>query len=186
MHGVIKKFQPDFTYGQQKDLNFAKIYAAGQIKMALMLRFILKDEAERFRREKLWDHPKLDKTKEINRIYNRECPEVPILLKKASDLAKNRGYVKTITGQRLHKALNGRIQGSAADIMKQKLVELHSARRDTGLVMRYTVHDEVDGDTTGSECTKKVHEILNRQSFPDLLVPILWEVSTGPNWGQVA
>lgn len=192
MHGVIREFQPSFTYGQQKDLNFAKIYAAGLIKMAIMLKFITAEDGERLRKEKASrNHPMLAKALEIDRIYNRECPEVAPLLEKASSLAKHRGYIKTLTGRRmrfpegyrLHKALNGRIQGSAADINKQKLVELHNARKTTGFKMRFTVHDEVDGDTPGPECTRMVDEILNRQSFP-LRVPILWETSVGPNWGQ--
>lgn len=106
----------------------------------------------------------------------------------------HRGFVMTIlgrrsrfpTGQRVHKALNSIIQGGAADINKQKLVELHAERKKTGFILRYTVHDEVDGDATTPETAKKVEEILNRQSFPELKVPILWEVGTGRNWKECA
>ncbi len=108
------------------------------------------------------------------------------------DTEEHRGYVRTVLGrrsrfpkgQRLHKAFNSIDQGSAADIMKRKIVELHAERKWTGLTMRYTVHDEVDGDVGDAESARRVGEVLNRQSFPEIRVPILWEVSTGKNWKE--
>lgn len=103
----------------------------------------------------------------------------------------HRGYVRSVMGRRtrfpgnyrVHKALNSVIQPSAADIMKQKIVELHAERKHTGLLMRYTVHDEVDGDARLPETKARVQEILNSQSFP-YRVPILWSVDTGKNWAE--
>jgi DNA polymerase-1 len=134
--------------------------------------------------------PRMSQIIEVNRIYNREIPEAKPLLEKAKALAQARGYVRTVLGRRarflngyrIHKALNGIIQGSAADVMKQKLVELHEARKDTGLLLRFTVHDEVDGDIPNRGLAQKVAEVLNRQSFLQFKVPILWETSIGPNW----
>jgi DNA polymerase-1 len=125
-------------------------------------------------------------------IWRATFPEFKTLQRKAESLAKGRGFVRTLAGRRArfpmkeycHAAINYVIQGSAADIMKQKLVELHRERKDTGLVMRQTVHDEVDGDALTSETAQKVRVILNRQSFPQLKVPIVWEVSTGKNWAE--
>lgn len=104
----------------------------------------------------------------------------------------HRGYVKTIAGRRsrfpnnwkTYRGLNRVIQGSAADVMKQKLVELHRERKQTGFVLRMTVHDEVGGDSPTPECKAMVNEILNRQSFPQLKVPILWETNDGVNWAE--
>ena len=188
---MIKPFKPDITYRQQKDLNFAKIYAAGIVKLARMLEFISESEAEDLRRMRATrGHPKLAQAVEVEQIYARELPEVAPLLRKASNLAAERGYIKTLlgrrmrfpNGQRLHKALNGIIQGGAADVNKQKLIELHRERKQTGFKMRFTVHDEVDGDCPDAESAKRVGEILDRQSFPSLKVPILWDISTGKNW----
>jgi DNA polymerase I len=217
MHERIRPFKPDQTYRQQKDLNFAYVYGAGLTKQAKMLGHITQREFDEIRRKKDYDNPKLKPTKEVRRIYAQELPEVEPLLKRASHIAKpkcdkdcydrggkltalhqteeHRGYVRTIlgrrmrfpTGQRLHKAFNGIDQGSAADIMKQKLVELHAERKYTGLTMRYTVHDEVDGDTPDDPTAElRVAEVLDRQSFPELKVPILWEVKTGRNWKECA
>lgn len=190
--GMLKPFKPDLTYRRTKDCNFAKIYGAGLTKLAEMLEFITHEEAESLRKTKAGRmHPKLAQALAVDTIYNREMPEVPVLLREASTLAERRGYVHTLLGRRMrftdkyarvHKAFNGVVQGGAADIMKQKLVELHDARKDTGLLLRYTVHDEVDGDVPDESAAKRVGDILNHQSFPELPVPILWEVATGPTW----
>ena len=194
MHELIKPFVPTFTYRQQKDLNFAVIYAAGLAKMAFMLGYITKSEMEDIKDSKNYYDPRLKETREIRRIYDEVVPEVKGLLATASRLAETRGYVMTVMGrrmrfpekQRLHKALNGVIQGSAADVNKKKLVELHQQRKHTGLIMRYTVHDEVDGDIPDAEGAAKVSEILNTQSFAKLRVPIRWAVKTGANWRECA
>ena len=190
IHGLLLPYKPGLTYKRAKDCSFAKIYGAGTIKLAEMLEFITGEEAASMRNIKDWENPKLLPAKEINKIYNTQLPEVPVLLEQAKRLAEDRGYVRTLLGrrarfpggQRSHKALNSVIQGGAADIMKTKLVELHKARKDTGFLLRFTVHDEVDGDVPNLEAAARVGEILNSQSFPDLAVPILWKGATGQNW----
>lgn len=195
MWDLIRPFKPDITYRQQKDLNFAKIYAAGTIKLAVMMEFITPSQGVMLRHENASrHHPMLAQALEIENIYAREVPETGFLIAKASNLAKTRGYVKTVLGRRqrfpggrrLHKALNGIIQGGAADINKRKLVELHKERKYTQFLMRYTIHDEVDGDIPDQEHAKRVSQILDAQSFPELKVPILWDVSTGVNWKECA
>lgn len=193
MHNLLKD-HADLTYRQQKDLNFAVQYAAGLVKTALMLGHITKaqfQEIKQLESKLQWRDPRVAPAREVRKIYDREVPEVKQMLAKASGLAKDRGYVKTVLGRRmrfpgghrLHKALNGVIQGTAADIMKMKLVELHRERKHTQFKMRWTVHDEVDGDVPDTEHAERVNEILNIQSLK-FRIPILWEVSTGPNWAD--
>lgn len=211
MHGIFKPLiGPDFTYRRQKDVNFAEIYAAGIKKVGWMTGFLTKSQFEMLRDTNASnDHPLLAPVLRIKEIYNREIPEAKLLRERASHLAatecdkycnkrkhqlygEHRGYVQTQLGrrmrfpdnQRLHKALNGVIQGTAADIMKLKLIELHKQRKATGFTLRFTVHDEVDGDVPDLEAKVKVKAILNQQSFPELRVPILWGVSTGRNWKE--
>jgi DNA polymerase I-like protein with 3'-5' exonuclease and polymerase domains len=151
----------------------------------------------------------LAKAREIEEIYAREMPEARPLIKRrdafgdvqsAMTIAivlttctrvKHRGYVKTVLGRRsrfptdykIHKALNSIIQGSAADIMKTKLVELHAKRKELGFTMRMTVHDEVTGDVPDVETAKRIEDVLNVQSI-EMLVPILWSTGTGKNWAE--
>lgn len=208
MHSLLKDYA-SLTYRQQKDLNFAVIFGAGMTKMALMLGHITVAEFDMIRRTKAFDHPKLAATKEVQRIYNREIPEVQDLLAEAGHLGKpecdqrcrpndrlhrrlsHRGYVMDYLGrrmrfpdgQRLHKAFNGVDQGTEAEYMKTKLVELHEMRKETGLTLRITNHDEVVGDIPDVHHAQKVDEILNRQSF-NLRVPLTWDTSVGRSWAE--
>lgn len=193
---MLRPHKRDLSYKATKNLNFAYIYGAGLLKMAVMLEFITQYDADMLRQEYAprpvpKNHPALRQIVEVRNIYNDQIPEVAPLLAKASRLAEERGYVKTILGRRsrfpnkyrLHKALNAVIQGSAADIMKRKLVDLHKARHETGLKLWFTVHDEVDGSIPNADGARKVEAILNEQSF-DMKVPILWDVETGQNWAE--
>jgi DNA polymerase-1 len=172
--GLVKPYKPDMTRKAAKNLNFAKIYGAGRDRIAASLG-ISRAESDKF----------VD-------TYDRLFPEVGALLKKAAALAEQRGYVKTISGRRarftekrfMHGALNAVIQGTAADVNKKKIVELHRERFWTGLKMRMTVHDEVCGDIPDHDAAVRVREILNQQSYPELRVPILWDVKMGPNWAD--
>jgi DNA polymerase-1 len=190
MHEIIKKYQPDFSYRQQKDLNFAKIYGAGIKKLAFMLEFITKEQFLRLVAEDAPStHPDLAKALEINEIYNRVLPGAKPLNDRAMNIARTRGVIRTILGrcatfpggEDIHKALNRRIQGSASDIMKAKIVELRKFVKETCFVLRYPVHDSVNGDIPDKHHAEKVRGILNRQIFP-LKVPIRWDLKTGPNW----
>ena len=211
IHSMIQPHIEGYTYDQTKTLNFLKIYGGGFLKMAHSLGLITDAMLSKIRREEQeirdqpeWEYKQvlalyesyreLDKAREIDRIYEQELPEVKPLLKTATDLAKKRGYVRTILGRRSrfggrynreYKALNSVLQGGATgDYMKLKLVELHRERKQTGLKLRYTIHDAIDGD--GVDGTyRKVHELLDRQSLPQLRVPILWEVKRGPNWAEM-
>lgn len=170
---LIRPYKPDITRKKAKTLNFAKVYGAGRDRISESLG-IPREESDKF----------VD-------IYDSMFPEVKDVLNHAARLAEQRGYVKTILGRRArfpdkrfcHKAFNAVDQGSAADIFKQKLVEIHSARKVTGFVLRMPVHDEVCGDAPDPKCKQLIYEILNRQSF-SLKVPITWKVQTGKNWAE--
>jgi DNA polymerase I-like protein with 3'-5' exonuclease and polymerase domains len=170
---LIRPSKPDITRKLSKALNFALVYGAGKDKVAATLG-LPRSESDKF-----------------VALYDTLFPESKALLRTASHLAETRGYVKTITGRRArfpdkaftHKALNAVIQGSAADLMKVKLVELHLARKSTGFTMRMTIHDSVNGDVPDQECAEKVNAILNRQTSA-LKVPITWSAKTGRNWAE--
>jgi DNA polymerase I-like protein with 3'-5' exonuclease and polymerase domains len=99
---------------------------------------------------------------------------------------------KKIPGSRrafTYKALNARIQGSAADVMKKAMVDIwESGVCDVLGVPQVTVHDELDGsypDTeVGREALDHVTELM--QSCVELLVPLKVDSSTGTSWGDVA
>lgn len=170
---MIQRVKPDIDRKRTKDLNFAFIFGAGVGKIATMLGISYLE------------------AKDLYKTYKRQFPEADELLSDASRLASRRGYVKTILGRRgrfpdkqnLHKALNKVIQGSAADTAKKKIRELYKRRKETGFVMRFPVHDEINGDSPDRKCTEMVSEILNTQTTA-FRVPILWKVGTGSNWAE--
>lgn len=179
---MVQKTIAGINRDKTKDLNFAKIYGAGLKKIAIMLGFRSPTEPE----------SSMAGVKEVTpfvNAYDAEFPEARSLLQENSKLAESQGWVSTLLGRRArfhngsfsHKALNRVIQGSAADIMKRKIVELHDARHETGFILRLTVHDEVDGDCPDQASLDMIKAILDKQSF-DLRVPILWDVGMGPNW----
>jgi DNA polymerase-1 len=178
------------TYKDVKTLNFCRLYGGGRAKIAQMLGHITAAEFDTLKRTSSGaNHPKLRATAEIMSLYNDAMPEVSRMLATASNDATQHGYVSTTLGRRARlgkgdgfKALNRIIQGTAADVMKMKLVELHAARKTTGFLMRFTVHDSVEGDCPDDESRRRVSDILNTQTLP-LSVPLQWTVTTGASWG---
>ena len=201
MLAKFRAYNPNLSYRRCKDISFAKLFAAGPTKLALMLDFITKKEFEELRAQRANRyHPRLATTLEILKIYDKVLPEVAGLLRYASELADSRGYIKTILGRRirfpmgpegkrmrLHKAFNGRIQGSEADYVKSEAVQLYQNRKELGITLRFSVHDEFDADIDPDpKYFERVKELLGRQLFPSLRVPILWDSKVGSSWGDTS
>jgi DNA polymerase-1 len=172
---------PDATRKHIKNVNFAKVYGAGLTKIASMLG-VSDSEAKAF-----------------IEAYDSEFPEVPGLIGDVSNQVRRRarleglGYVRTLLGrrrrypglERLHSGLNAHIQGTAADINKIKLRQVYDARKDLEILMRFTVHDELDGDIPSAEHAARLRDLLNEPALPNLRVPIRWSTGVGPNWADV-
>ena len=143
---------------------------------------------------KTWPKTRATKKSIDDRASHLAKPECDKFCKRGDTLHrqfKHRGYVKTLLGRRsrfpsnykTYIGLNRVLQGTASDIMKRKLVELHRERKNTGFLMRMTVHDMVGGDAQEPETLARVSEILNQQSVT-VKVPILWACKQGPNWAD--
>jgi DNA polymerase I-like protein with 3'-5' exonuclease and polymerase domains len=86
-----------------------------------------------------------------------------------------------------HKALNARIQGSAADIMKEAMVQLDEDGIFDYLGDPYlTVHDELDLpfelNARGVEAMKHVKHVM--ENVTRLEVPLVVSLASGRNWGE--
>jgi DNA polymerase I-like protein with 3'-5' exonuclease and polymerase domains len=85
-----------------------------------------------------------------------------------------------------HKALNRRLQGSAADMMKKAMWYCwkDGIFDETG-VPRLTVHDELDFLDPGGK-DKAFYEMQRvlETCMPELRIPIKVERKAGPNWGD--
>jgi DNA polymerase-1 len=87
-----------------------------------------------------------------------------------------------------HKALNARIQGSAADIMKVAMVDVwESGVCDVLGPPQLTVHDELDGSAPRTRAAKEALREIKRimEGVVQLAVPLRADGGTGPNWGAV-
>lgn len=185
---LIRLVIPDFDRQPAKTINFSKVYGAGRVKIALQLG-ILQSISDKF----------VD-------AYESEFPEAGRLLRQATKLAENRGWVKTFMGRRAkftkpssqdpkirlmeeiaykpHSALNRILQGTAADVMKKKIFIVHRERKVLNYTERFVVHDEFDGDQDPDPVNlKNMDELLNTQDF-NFRIPILWEAKTGANWKE--
>ena len=78
-----------------------------------------------------------------------------------------------------YKALNRLIQGSAADMTKKSMIELHKE----GITPHIQVHDELDISVINPLEAAKIKDIM--ESAVDLEVPNKVDYESGPNWGSI-
>jgi len=78
-----------------------------------------------------------------------------------------------------YKALNKLIQGSAADMTKKAMLELHKAK----IIPHIQVHDELDISVKDDKQAKQIVEIM--ESAVGLEVPNKVDYESGKNWGEI-
>lgn len=117
--------------------------------------------------------------------------------------AREHGYVKTLVGRRRtlrditsrngmirsnaeRMAINTPIQGTAADMIKIAMINIHKEMKDRALKSRMImqVHDELVFDVYKPELEdmKQLVEQKMKNALPGLIVPILVGMDTGDNW----
>ena len=89
-----------------------------------------------------------------------------------------REHGKQIRRAFTYKALNKIIQGSAADMTKQAMADLH----DEGIVPHIQVHDELDCSFEDEIEKDKILEIM--RNAVKLEVPVKLDAEVGPSWGK--
>lgn len=86
-----------------------------------------------------------------------------------------------------HKALNRKLQGGAADVMKKAMVDVYEAGifDEVGYPL-LTVHDELDFDDVGDEDNPAWAEMIRlmENCIPEISVPIKVDMDLGKNWGD--
>lgn len=133
---------------------------------------------------------------EILNNFDEEVPYVRKIAFKAKERAETVGFVRTITGRRLHfeqrpdgtydwthKALNRVIQGSSADQTKKAVIDLDR----NGYYLQLQIHDEIDG-SYGSVAEAKAAGDLMKTSILEIcdpLVPFNVDTECGPSWGEL-
>ena len=160
-----------------KDVNFMKLYGGGVGKMALMTGY------------------PIDKCEDLVEQYDRKFPDARRLLKLAEKVARKRGFVRTMFGRRrrysgprarYYSALNAAIQGTAADVLKLKMLALYPECERLGITLRMTVHDEFCGDIVDDPGALEALGTFLDESVIPMDVPIVWSTNTGINWREAA
>ena len=78
-----------------------------------------------------------------------------------------------------YKALNKLIQGSAADMTKKAMIDLHKE----GIIAHIQVHDELDISIKNKEAGNKIKEIM--ENAVTLEIPNKVDYEYGDNWGEI-
>ncbi len=167
-----------------KEVNFGIMYGIGPYGLATRLEI---SQAE---------------AKEIISRYFVRFPKVSQYIHDTKNLARERGYVETLSGRRRYlpninnrnrtvrefeerAAINMPIQGTAADMIKRAMIAIHRMMIDNALQskMLLQVHDELVFEVLASEEQQMrtlVEECLITTQL--LSVPLEIEIGIGKNW----
>jgi DNA polymerase-1 len=140
--------------------------------------------------------------KEIIDSYFALYPRIKAYMDENVNLAREKGYVETLMGRRRYlpdinsrnatvrgfaerNAINAPIQGSAADIIKKAMIDIHEEFRKRNFKSRMLlqVHDELVFDAVLDE-VNEIREIVTEKmrNAVKLAVPLDVETGMGANW----
>lgn len=169
-----------------KAINFGLIYGMSAFGLARQLR-IGRKEAQQY----------ID-------LYFERYPGVRRYMDSTRELAREQGYVQTIRGRRLYlpeindrngmrrqaaerTAINAPMQGSAADIIKQAMIDVDRWLADSAIPanMILQVHDELVLEVQAEQAQAVSRELCRLMSqAAELSVPLLVEAGVGDNWDE--
>jgi DNA polymerase-1 len=140
----------------------------------------------------------------IERYFER-YPGVQNYMESTREQAREQGYVETVYGRRLYlpdinarngqrraaaerTAINAPMQGTAADIIKRAMIDLHgwiAAQDACDLTMIMQVHDELVFEVADTDVAAVQDEISTRMcAAADLKVELLVDIGVGANWDE--
>jgi DNA polymerase-1 len=139
---------------------------------------------------------------EIIDQYFKQFPGIRRFMDDTIRFARDHGYVQTVTGRRRYlrdirsanntirgaaerNAINAPIQGTAADLIKQAMIDIHREFTERRLKTRMLlqVHDELVFDLHRSEKDEVLPLVKEKmETAIPLEVPIVVELGVGENW----
>jgi DNA polymerase-1 len=169
-----------------KMTNFATIYGVSAFGLSSRTD-MSREQADKFLRQYFATHPNI-------RRYVDETREKANRLGYVETLLGRKRYFPELQNSRLpmnqrlaveRAAINSPIQGTAADIMKIAMINLHEALQSGGYRARMLlqVHDELVLETPDEELTEVAGLVCRiMESAYTLSVPLKVDVEAGPNW----
>jgi DNA polymerase-1 len=189
MFAVPIKDMPADVRRRAKAINFGIIYGISGFGLAAQLG-ISKQEAG-----------------EYIATYFKRFPGIRDYMEATKKRARERGYVETIFGRRIHypeintknpsmrgflerASINAPIQGSAADIIRRAMIRMPDALAQAGLRsvrMLLQVHDELVFEAKAAEIEKAlpvIRRVMEKASEPAvrLIVPVHVDAKAADNW----
>ena len=136
------------------------------------------------------------------RIRQKRFPTVSSYIDRAVASVREKGYAETLFGRRRYlpditsrnatvrslaerNAVNAPIQGTAADIIKQAMINVSARMHEAGLKSRMVlqVHDELVFDTVREEAeTLKDIVVREMENVIELSIPLTVDCNYGKNW----
>ena len=140
--------------------------------------------------------------KELIEAYYATYPQLKAYINEQVDFARENGYVETVLGRRRYlkdinaqnavvrgaaerNAVNAPIQGSAADIIKIAMINIHRRMRKENWAskMLLQVHDELVFDVPKKEVESFTQLVKQEmENAFELEVPLVVDVGIGQNW----
>ncbi|MBK9495634.1 MAG: DNA polymerase I [Aquimonas sp.] len=137
-------------------------------------------------------------------LYFARYPGVQGYMERIRQQAREQGYVETVFGRRLYlndiharnqglragaerAAVNAPMQGSAADIIKRAMLDLHAwlLNQHDRAHMLMQVHDELVFEVDADFCEVLITEARERmQMAATLRVPLVVDCGVGANWDE--
>lgn len=185
VYGVLYEDVTSEQRRNAKTVNFSIIYGAGATNVAQQLGI------------------KRTEAKELIDTYFLQYQGLKGYMEKTVEFARENGYVKTLLGRRRYLrdidsrnslarsnaervAINTPIQGTAADLIKVAMINIHKTLMEKKLKtkMILQVHDELVFDVPEEEVeiVQPIISDLMKNAIPGLKVPLLVEIGKGRNW----
>jgi len=190
MFGVPVKGMPADVRRRAKAINFGIIYGISAFGLANQLA-IPREEASAY----------------IKKYFER-FPGIRAYMDETKEFAKKNGYVLTLFGRRCHypdiaasnpslrafnerAAINARLQGSAADIIRRAMIRMDDAlaKKKLGAQMLLQVHDELVFEVPEGEVDSTlpiVKRVMEEAPHPavSLSVPLAVDAHAADNWDE--
>ena len=190
MFGVPIKGMPGEVRRRAKAINFGIIYGISAFGLANQLG-IAREEASAY----------------IKKYFER-FPGIRAYMDETRDFCRTHGYVKTLFGRKCHypdikasnasvrsfnerAAINARLQGTAADIIRRAMIRMEEAlaAKKLSAQMLLQVHDELIFEVPDDEVTATlpvVQHVMQDAPFPAVLlsVPLHVDARAADNWDE--
>jgi DNA polymerase-1 len=190
MFGVPVKDMPGEVRRRAKAINFGIIYGISAFGLANQLG-IAREEASAY----------------IKKYFER-FPGIRAYMDETRDFCRKHGYVETLFGRKCHypdikasnasvrsfnerAAINARLQGTAADIIRRAMVRMEDAlaKKKLSAQMLLQVHDELIFEVPDEEVAATlpvVQHVMQDAPFPAVLlsVPLQVDARAANNWDE--